>query len=70
MFIEGKKVKKVEGVPPKAEQVIQDDEAIIITRTTKQKSASKRKEKNKNEGLDDEKKISPALIPTSSVAAE
>lgn len=58
MYLEGKKVKKVEGVPPKVEQFIQDEEAIIA-RTTTQRSAGKRKEKNENEGQADEKKSSP-----------
>ena len=48
MFIEGKKVKKFEGVSPKAEQ---KDEEAIITRT--------HKEKNKNEGQANENEISP-----------
>lgn len=48
MFIEGKKVKKVEGVSPKAEQ---NDEEAIITRT--------HKETNKNEGQANEKEIAP-----------
>jgi hypothetical protein len=58
MFIEGKKVKKVEGVPPKVEQIIQDEEAITTNKHT-QKSVGKRREKNKSEDLTDEKEISP-----------
>lgn len=49
MFIEGKKVKKVEGVRSKTGQFIQDEEAIIA-RTSAQKAAGKGKEKNENEG--------------------
>jgi len=67
MFIEGKKVKKVEGVPPKVEQFIQDEE-VITTGTRTQKGGCKRKEKkdkNKTEGQVDEKIIAPKSIPTS-----
>ena len=62
MYLEGKKVKKVEGVPPKPEQVVQDEEAIVA-KTSTQKRVSKRKEK----GQVDEKNITETILrPTSS----
>lgn len=66
MYLEGKKVKKVEGVPPKPEQVVQDEEAIVA-KTSTQKRVSKRKEKGGAEGQVDEKNITETILrPTSS----